>query len=383
MKNKRVRNLVIMASLIKLLSTEAIGEVESIESTAKNVYFILDKNGNVKEVYDTKIVDFLGKTYVDDDNILIFDDDNANSFQYGGSQIDFYEYYNLLIKDPYIWKEMQKCFPIESFSSHTEAMDFYELYLKKLGKHGCGYVAITDRVFHAFEGKEKEFEEIFGVPMYKISEDKSIDFNYELFTIKFFNYSILYPNYNEERKELIKKMFTKSLARRELDRFIISNDYDNIDRKAWKTLHGDEQLEFIYKIQRLDEEYYTLLEKWEKANNLDVAISLSDDNLGHIKEFLESYGIEADIDVNYTYEDIEPGDIIGSSNSVLYKENKYGEKYVIKDDIKNHGVYVVSVENGKIIVSSWGEKYIYDGVDTENIVVISIDMNVKRKTKSR
>lgn len=114
-----------------------------------------------------------------------------------------------------------------------------------------------------------------------------------------------------------------------------------------------------------------------------MTISLPSDNLGHIKEFLDSYGIETTIDIKYTDENIKNGDIIGSSNFILYKEDENGKKYIIRDDVKNHGVYVVSIENGKIIVSSWGEKYIYDGKDSESTVVMSIDINVKRKTKSR
>ena len=383
MKNKKIRNLAIMLSLVNLLSTGAIGEVKSISSSASKIYYFIDKNGKVKQVDNFDIVKNNGKTYVDEnETISIFDEDNILSIQYGGSQVDLYAYANLLIKDPYVWEEIQKHFPVDSFSSEEEAMYFYILYLKKLGKHGCGYIAITDKVFQAFEGREDEFLETFGFPMYRIYEDNSIDFNYELFAIKFFNYSILYPDYNEERKELIKNMFTRSIARCELDNFVLSDEY-KMDRNKWKTLEGDEQLEYIYKIQEIDEKYYELLDKWQNAKNEDVNIALPLANLGHIKEYLESYGIEVNINIQDGDEYIKPGDIVASSNFILYKENEYGKKYTVKDNINNHGVYVVAIEDGKIIVSSWGEKYFYDGKDAEETYVISIDINVKSKTKNR
>ena len=37
-------------------------------------------------------------------------------------------YYTFLLKDPLIWEEMQKYFPVSDFSSEDVARDFYELY---------------------------------------------------------------------------------------------------------------------------------------------------------------------------------------------------------------------------------------------------------------
>lgn len=49
-----------------------------------------------------------------------------------------------------------------------------DAFLKKLSSEGCGYVAVLNAVFAHFEGKEDEFEQKIGFPMYgTTSEDKN------------------------------------------------------------------------------------------------------------------------------------------------------------------------------------------------------------------
>ena len=92
-----------------------------------------------------------------------------------------------------IWEEMQKYYPVDSFKSEGEAMFFYEKYFNIIYDCGCGYAAAANFIFHIFEGKEEEFQEKFGFPMYSMT-DKGIDFNYELMMLKFFNFLHLVTN---------------------------------------------------------------------------------------------------------------------------------------------------------------------------------------------
>jgi len=45
--------------------------------------------------------------------------------------------------------------------------DQVEDYLEKLNSEGCGYVALTNTLFRQYAGREAEFEKKFGFPMYK------------------------------------------------------------------------------------------------------------------------------------------------------------------------------------------------------------------------
>lgn len=384
MQRPKIKNLVIMLALVELLSTVNITDVKANDS--ERTFYMLDKNGKVRVVDDERIILNHGKTFVNDwDTISIFNEENTISHQFGGNQSDFMYYYSMLIKDPYIWEEMQKYFPVSDFSSIDEANDFYELYFTTVANSGCGYISIVNSVFQTFEGKEKEFEEIFGFPMYIINEDNSIDFNYEILTLKLFNYAVLYPNYDPKNIEAVKAMYTKSLAFRELVRFEYSPEYQSIDFDKWKKLDGEEQKQYVFKINEVNTKYYDLKEKYDKAKNIPYEVSFNlKQSLKPIQNFFAGYGITLELKTMEikNINSIHPGDIICSDNFDLYKED-HGEKYSEKNDLQPHAVYVVSVENGKIIVSSWGERFIFDDTDIEWIKKIVVDFKTKKNIKSR
>jgi len=65
--------------------------------------------------------------------------------------------------------------------------DIEEL-LVEVTNHGCPYVAVTNIVFEYYKGRESEFEETFGYPMYVINESGQIDYNFEYLTLELFLY---------------------------------------------------------------------------------------------------------------------------------------------------------------------------------------------------
>jgi hypothetical protein len=110
-------------------------------------------------------------------NISIFGDYNLPSKQYGGNQEDFYNNQKELLKDELI----NNVFDYYSFNSTYEERSNY---LERVREMGCGKVAMTNIVFNLMEGKEEEFKKTFGYPMYniKMNDDGSVggvDYNYE------------------------------------------------------------------------------------------------------------------------------------------------------------------------------------------------------------
>ena len=81
------------------------------------------------------------------------------------------------------------------------AMDFYERYFSVITNSGCGYAAGTNVIFLEYEGRETEFEKTFGFPMYTVATDGSIDFNYELMELRYYNYSYGGEGYTIEELE--------------------------------------------------------------------------------------------------------------------------------------------------------------------------------------
>ena len=53
--------------------------------------------------------------------------------------------------------------------------------IDQISEEGCGYVALVNNLFAHFEGREEEFEHIFGFPMY--NEDGEANYNYLLLDI--------------------------------------------------------------------------------------------------------------------------------------------------------------------------------------------------------
>lgn len=91
--------------------------------------------------------------------------------------------------------------------SHFPDMTDKEIaaYLVKLNSEGCGYVAAINTMFASYEGREQEFEQTFGFPMYKNG-----DLNYNELLVDFYcetdnHQSILgrdWVNPNEDESEV-------------------------------------------------------------------------------------------------------------------------------------------------------------------------------------
>ena len=379
MDKKKIRKIAVMLSLVQLLSYSNIDKVNADGND--HLHYRINEKGRLVVSYDD---DFYDKSIVTDlDSISAFNDENTSSRQYGGNQLDFSRKFDSLINDPYIWNEIQKYYPVEDFASIDHAMDFYKIYFDVITNYGCGYVAVADRVFDEFKGKEKEFEELFGYPMYTIDEKGAIDFNYEIFTLEFFNFSVLYPNYNNKKIEQMKTRFAKSLAYLELERYSHSNEYVNRNKfnKSNKRPSLEELEEFSERVEKIEKEYKRLNDKWEKAedgNNEELGVELSK-TFGHVKEFLKQYGINTNISISRNKK-YEQGDIVASYNFSIYKEREDGQKYAEDTYDKDHYVYVTGTdEQGRTIVSTWGEKYIYDASHDKDATKVVLKLTKGRK----
>ena len=384
-KENKIKKAALILVLAKLLSSADIVDAKANDHN-QVYYYYFDENGRIVVVDDVNQMLNQGKTFIQNGEMIsIFDLDNVYSKQFGGSQMVFDNNFDNLIKDPYIWEEMQNCFPISMFSSKEQALDFYELYFKTIYRSGCGYAAMADKVFQTFEQNEKEFENIFGFPMYTIRKDNSIDFNYEVMMLKMCNFSILYPDYDENKKEEFIGRYAKSLAKMELIRFMVSDEY-----KSKKTfgelkeegLSEDELLEYVEKYKEVNQKYQELHDRWENSKDDIVSVGIGNHNdYGYIQEFLKGYGLKVKMNVEMISDnDYQPGDIIASNKYTLCKRDENGNKYSKQKKTGSHCVYVVSADEEAIIVSSWGDRYEYDNKGAEWTIKIVLNIeNINNK----
>ena len=292
--------------------------------------------------------------YKDNQMISIFDEDNSKSNQYGANQRAFGRC-KYLLNNQYIWDELQEYFPVESFSCQDEAISFYKSYFKIISKCGCGYAVACDFIFQAFEGREDEFLEHFGYPMYTIDENGAIDFNYEVFMLKFFNYSVIKMDKSEAR---IKRAMQKDLYNYELNAYVVSEDFL---RKKPSNMTEDELREWKeFDNNRMDK-YYELYNRWQNATNEDInfGISLSA-TFGYLYNYLANFHLIVDVemlDVN----EYNVGDIIACERFDLYTEEEERKDFNEYSKMGSHYLYVTDItDDGKVVVSSWGKKFYLD-----------------------
>lgn len=385
---KKIKVLSVTLALIELLSTGKyimkknnkevkVTPKSSIETSIDNSEYLI--GGNVYQFTNEngELTYYrLNMENGEYENISIFDDENLSSKQYGASQLDFKYRFHSIIKEQFIWEELQKYFPIEDFASYDEAIFFYEKYFNVINQCGCGYVAAANYVFRLYEGCEKEFEETFGYPMYTVNGNGYIDFNYEVFVLKFFNYSVLEM---EKAKKIIMNSMAKDLCQFRLTAFMNSdeynkkmpNDFETWTEKEWKEWKEYEALR--------DEKFHELYDEWVKAENADFDLGIYPDaSFGSLHNYLGIHGIN-NINISCIDEPnhFEMDSIVASDNFNLYQINEDNEKYNVRDSVGSHYVYVCTTANNQVIVSSWGDKYVFENDKADWTSKILIKTNRK------
>lgn len=219
---------------------------------------------------------------------IVFDDDGA----YGGNQGSPKAQQGKRKKE--LYDAIRQYYPD---MTDKEAAD----YLKKLNSEGCGYVAVINTIFAAYEGREEEFEKTFGFPMYHNG-----DLNYDRLLV---DYYAATDNHN------------KSWWGR--DRIDFSEDESAT--KGWGTTPDSMK-------------YRT--ELYLKDKNVNVTITnnkkVTPNNFENLSK--DGYVIAAFYDGNLENEDGTTAQYIGG-----------------------HAMTITGVaEDGRYIVSSWGKTYYID-----------------------
>lgn len=355
MKNLRL-NKKVLSFLVSLGLSYSIAQAKCYDNV--NIKYIVNEN----------------KTSIKGHNkdISIFDIENNKTCQYGANQRDFDYRFEELISNPRIFEEVSKYFPIESFDSYDEALYFYKKYFEIIANCGCGYAAACNYAFRLFEGNNDEFEKIFGYPMYEIIENK-IDFNYELFMLKFFNYYQLDILNN---KDLIISTMSKDLANNKIKIFL-SKEYSEKKTPDFSKLLDEEIEEWREYQKERDDKFHKLYVQWINAKNkyYNFGIPL-DECFGYFESYLKKNNIDVDIDCIKIVYNYNIDDIIASDNFTFYHYNENNELALYQSHIDNHYFYISEVtDDGLIICSSWGNRYIFDDKQSSYVSKILVKSN--------
>ena len=372
MKKRNIRQITAILALIELISGNCF--MDTAHAVDTKIYYVINEDGKVEKIDNYDVILHHQKTEIEDGDIITpFNEKNNYSRQYGGDQVAFERSFNSLIKDPVIWRILQDYIPEDTFESKEFAMEFYRKYFTEFSRSSCGHVAVCNKIFSFFDGREEEFEKVFGYPMYTIDENNVINYNYEYLIFDFANYSFKSLGKLDE----IKHMFDKTVAGMELRRYEYTQEY--LDKPI---LDHDLTKEEVELINKINDHHHELEKKYKKATDKDISLALPlNKNLGNLKKFLKEHRIDATIAVDENYfRTYQKGDIIASENFTVYKENNDKEIYSQSDNVGPHYMYVVDVEGNRVVVSTWGEKYYF--VDAEADWVTKVKIRLKYKGRA-
>ena len=286
--------------------------------------------------------------------ISIFDEKNKISHQYGANQSVF---------------KIQSIFPWQDFETKEYAKLFYEFYFATISECGCGYAAVTNYVFRLFEGREEEFYNTFGYPMYKV-ETQYVDFNYEIFMLKFFNYYIKSTNsLNDIKNHVMIKVYQYKL-----------DEYENKKKENRMKFNDFKKMtsEEYHKWEKKNSSYKKIIKKYKEKikqiplNDRGYGIPLNT-TFGNLVKYLKQYGINIKCQLIKDSKKAKIDDIIASEDYSLSEERLYGIEEYDYSNTGPHYMYITGItDDGKIIVSSWGDMYTFDDQEAKWTTRINI-----------
>ncbi len=228
----------------------------------------------------------------------------AFGLEYGGDQGSLADLYN---SGKIKYKDLEYILKKYDRSKNLTEKEVGDL-LSQLNNEGCSYVANINIILEMYEGREEDFYKDFGIPMYKV----------HAFGRKTLNYNeILLDFYLSEDDHCV-----------DAD----GNDYYDEDPT------GANSDEMIYRVNRY------LIGKGLDPIDIEKLLTVSEDE---IRDELKK----------------------GNSVVIIFKHgNLYNKDGSVYQYIDGHAMVVTGVsDDGRFIVSSWGDKYYVDPVENSGI----------------
>lgn len=225
--------------------------------------------------------------------------------------------------------------------------------MSRINNEGCGYTSMVNNIFVEFEGREKEFEEKFGFPMY----DRNGNPNYNLLLVDLYTAT-------DDQYFLDDPMGTTAYVH---DR-LVDEFYDD-EMKRWNTeafkrkygcdlfINGDFSPAARQKI--LDEVQGQSVVSYQHGGTNTYSFE------NRFSHYMDQKGISYTVEVRDKQplpngEEIERYIKEGKNVNIRSEDfNMYDEHgNRVKENVGGHRMTVTGVApDGRYIVSSWGEKY--------------------------
>ena len=314
---------------------------------------------NTSDIGNNFMLNIINNVFLHNNNVRI--SDVFSTSQYGGNQDDFYYKNDELSADPKIQKIIRRYWP-----NATE--EDIEFFLYKFALHGCGYTAAVDSIFDEYADNEEEFKRTFGFEMYKKKSNGEIDYNYEYLIMEYYCYVW------GIKSSSIQDIYG-NIGYEEAEDGSVSIYYDEETGIAHgttpeiRTRKFEKFLKFRYGIYcDVEQIYYIYPEKWKEDDTHKRRCSPKQLTPEEITEEIRK-SIKQGKKVQITASGSELYDVCKDFEG---KEKR--SRDVAKMDVDPHTMYVTEItDEGEIVVSSWGKRYIIDISDLYYLSVETYD----------
>ncbi len=172
--------------------------------------------------------------------------------------------------------------------------------------------------------------------------------------------SFIQENYLESKIENLKEELESHKKTEEK----LSANWSKKQKDKWKAEEKDLNKE-------IDKYTKELNELREELPGFAIPV---DKSFGAFNEFLSQFGIQIKSSLKQYAKKFKVGDIVATGGTDLLRLDKDGN-VIEKVNISSHYIYVTEItKDGKIIVSSWGNRFQYNNKDADWASIISIQL---------
>jgi len=305
--------------------------------------------------------------------------EGSGNGEYGGDQGDLANKHNgWKLPWGWVWFEDKGVYNFvkehEGYENFTESQ-IHDL-LDKMNQEGCGYIGIVNAIFAEYEGSEEEFEKRFGFPM----RDKNGDYNYNYMFIDL--YCATDNKYYLNESQGVTALTIEMLCSYQDDpeafyiKYGISLGYE--DGNGDFIFSDDARLAVINEINST----YESNDVVTFADTRDGLTVSAQEN--HIAAYLHQKGVDPQ-NISYDHSSVMDADTIKDNldDGKIMQALSLSGTEMYQDGGKTitlpggHYVTITGVaDDGRYIVSSWGEKYYIDPNQADVATYQTIDLEL-------
>lgn len=326
---------------------QAVSQSAAVLETVHEMYQATENEIDGGAVEDACRLSALG--IAQDRTTKTFDDDKKNG-TYGADQG------NMAYNKKGLWFFGLRLFEDEDLYAFVRKQSRYRKYsqtqiahlLDGINEEGCGYVAIVNNIFVEFEGREADFERVFGFPMY----DKKGKANYDYLIVDF------YAN-TDDRYYIDEPMGATALVNDVIQEYAGREDEFRRKYGCDPLINGTSYMNPEAKQAILDEYQNQSVVTLEASGVCAYAME------NRFLHYMQQKGIGCETDTRIQEHPMTPAEINSyldqgmNVNVAVDGFNLYGENgKIVAGDVGAHWMTVTgTTKSGQYIVSSWGKRY--------------------------